>query len=437
MIIMDRHWINNYHTQHIDSPPQYKDIAGYADNPVQTDLNDKLYNLDEKFRNTLVELDTAKAELKRLKSYNKTLERKIEEGEEERSLLQGKAEALKAKLGVFNASVGKCNDEKERLRTSLNESQVTVARLEERLLAASTQLDKYRDPANQDSNVSIKKNVINNKKEIKKLRAQIENDKIELDKDHETARLKEEEVKNVEQELENLRKELRLCEEEKISIQQEEADERAEKDKLIKQYKLLTLERTTYEGRLKDARVQLGVKRAGKNVNMKLSDDMQITEKDLQKHLNILEKRLKDAMADLDILRNRHRMSKTAMSINNYTRRNQTKRGTKGKVSLANSGIGNVQFTTKTSKAKSQPDTTVEANKKLNSKSKIKGSKGSLKSKASQKENDTDRSSLIKVESTNKTNDRVQELVGKGDKKSSVQFVPQPKAKLKIATSIK
>lgn len=406
----------------LDPPPRYHDIDIY-----QHHVEEKLYNLDDKIRSTLVELQDAKGDLQKMRASNKQLEKKVEEAEADTDTVQAKIDALKAKLAVSSENLNRCNEEKEKIRTSLNESQVLVARLEERLAASSSELDRMRDPANPESNKSIKKHVINDKKEIRKLKMDVENERNYLDADNGEARQKEEEVKATEKELEAVNEELKACEQQRNDTQNEEENERGLKEEIIVKYRELKHERTTYEQRLKEARVQLGVKKAGKNVNVKLSDEMKSTEKGLNKQLATIEKRLKDALGDLDILRNRHRMSKTAMSINNYTRRTQTKRTGSIKMSLADSGTGNVKFTTKKDKSRGILNTgetvNMETAKGLEKSRGARGSQNGNSGSLTDRSNDTNLSKRDNIF-------RSREKVGKGDKRGSVQIVPHPKAKL-------
>ena len=64
-------------------------------------------------------------------------------------------------VGTLDDNLTKFNTEKELLRTNLDEYQIQVSRLEERLAAAVIELDRTRDPTNHDGNMSIRKHVLN------------------------------------------------------------------------------------------------------------------------------------------------------------------------------------------------------------------------------------------------------------------------------------
>ncbi|XP_053380716.1 uncharacterized protein LOC128548954 [Mercenaria mercenaria] len=404
----------------MEPPPNYSDID------KSPHVDQSMLNLDEKIRSTLYELEGAKHDIGKAKSVNKNLEKKIDEAIKDRDSLRQKIDSLKVKLGMSNASLNKSNDEKETLSTNLNESQVLVARLEERLSALSTDLDRMRDPANPESNMSIRKHIINDKKEIKKLKVEAENERTSLEQDIETAKAKDGEIKALEKELAKTKDMLSMCENERIEVFQQEEEERRLKEEMVQGYKLLKADRKTYEQRLKEARVKLGVKTSGKNVNVKVMGDMKTREKDLTKQLNQFERKLKVAMGDLDILKNQHKMSKTAMSINKYTKRAQ--KGDQETVSMAQSGPGPVKFATKVKK--SQPEQGTLTNRSRLSEPERSRAKGG----------DTDRSSNASLPQKNKGSLSRRERqatvtkqtnVGKEDRKKSVQFVPPPKAKLK------
>lgn len=399
----------------MEPPPEYYDLER------QQHVEHSMLDLDDKIRSTLYELDSAKQEIKKVKSFNRTLVKKIEDATKDRDSLQQKIEALKVKLGLSNTNLNKCNDEKESMRTNLNDSQVLVARLEERLSAGSTELDRMRDPANPESNMSIRKHVINDKKEIKKLKVEAETERTNLDLDMDTVKYKDTEIKALEKELAKTKDMLSICEEERVEAVHDEEEERRLKEEMINGYKLLRADRRTYQQRLKDARVKLGVRMSGKNVNVRVMDDMKKQNKDLTKQLNQYERKLKEATVDLDILKNQHKMSKTAMSINKYTRRNQSSSGQTGSTSVAQSGKGPVQFA---QKVKPEHGT-------LTSRSKM-SDPGKSKTKGKKTGGDTDRSHNASLSQRERqATVTKQSSIGKGDTKPNVQFVPPPKAKLK------
>lgn len=455
----------------MDPPPEYYDI----DNKQEKKQN--MLDLDDKIRSTLYELEGAKHEISKAKSFNNNLDKKIDEATKDRDSLRQKIDSLKVKLGVSNANLNKCNDEKESLRSNLDEAQVLVARLEERLTAASSELDRMRDPANPESNMSIRKHVINDKKEIKKLKAEVENERNNLDQDIETSKAKDAEIKALEKELANTKDMLSVCEEERKEAIQEEEEEKRLKEEMVQGYKLLKADRKTYEQRLKEAKVKLGVKLSGKNVNVRVMDDVIKREKELSKQLNKIEKKLKEATGDLEILKNQHKMSKTAQSINKYTRRNQSSRGETGIISMAQSGVGPVQFASKGQKGQKEKGLTNRSSmsepdrlrgkgndtERSNNAGKGKGDDADRSSNAGKgKGGDTDRSSnagkgkkgdtgrssnagkgnggenatASNIPSKGILTQRRQSTVskqpsfGKGEKRNSVQFVPPPKVKL-------
>lgn len=440
----------------LEPPPEYYDIDNHQK------LENKMFNVDEKIKSTLHELDNAKQELTKVRSFNKNIEKKIEEIEKERDSVQQKIDSLKTKLTVSNDSLNKCNDEKETIRTKLNDSQVLVARLEERLSAASSELDRMRDPANPDSNMSIKKHVVNDKKDIKKLKLELENEKNNLGTDIESSAGKDAEIKALEKELAKTKNLLAVCEKERTEMQEEEGEEIRKKEKMLDSLKFLKAERKTYDQRLKDAKIALGVKLSGKNVSEKLVHHMKKREKELTKQLNQYERKLKEANSDLDTLKNQHKMSKTALSINKYTKRTQLSRGAdQERVSLAQSGLGTVSFATKSTKE--QNGSTNKSKSSDQETRRSKDSSSSLKStgkftsrstdapqtrRKSLKEGpvaggNTDRStrSLPSIPSKDKgtaapkverqgTVVKSQNGTKKGENKNSVPLVPPPRAKL-------
>ncbi|KAH3792138.1 interaptin-like isoform X1 [Dreissena polymorpha] len=401
----------------MDPPPEYYDV----------ETRRSIGNVDDQIRTTIIELEESKQEYLKIKAFNKNLETKINEADADRKSLQTKLDSLKAKLAVSNANVTKFNDEKESLQTSLNESQVLVARLEERLTATSSELDRLRDPANPESNFSIRKHVVNDKKEIKKLKADHETEIANLDNDKATATQRDSEIKKLEKELSRLQEQLRTCQEDRAKALEDEIAERKKKEEIIQNYRQIKEDKKSYEQKLKDARIQLGVKVSGRNVNVKLAEEMKVNEKKQQKQLNSIEKRLKDALADLDILKNQHKMSKTAMSINKYTKRNKDKEKNGGgstgsgdsRVSVALTGTGPVRFVTKSKKSLDAAAGSVTDRPKKQS--------DGVKDKAAGSQTDRPGQKGHSIQNLPSK----QDSIGKGDHRNSVQFVPPPKAKLK------
>ncbi|XP_052790607.1 paramyosin-like [Mya arenaria] len=402
-----------------DPPPDYYEL--------EKDKQRSLVNLDHQIRSTVVELEDAKQELLKVKAFNITIEKKIDSADGERKSLEAKLDSLRAKLAVSNANVSKFNDDKETLRTNLNESQVLVARLEERLTASSSELDRMRDPANPESTMAIRKHIVHDKKEIKKLKVEVETEHTNLESDKTIATDRDNEIKKLEKEQSKLREQLQVCQEERAHTLEEEAEERRMKEEIVRNYKLLKEDRKTYEQRLKDAKILLGVKVSGENVGKKMSEEMKDNEKQMQKQFNNTEKRLKDALAVLDILRNQHKMSKTAMSINKYTTRNKDKRGagsvssSDSKVSVAMNGPGPVRFATKTPKGLEKTVGSLTDRPKQSDRA----SDGVKKAGTL-----TERSSTNAAEKQPKGLLRRESVAKGGEKKNSVQFVPPPKSKL-------
>ncbi|KAL4219321.1 hypothetical protein ACF0H5_021901 [Mactra antiquata] len=441
----------------LDPPPEYYDIDNHHHH--QQHMNNSIHNLDDKIREALNELDNAKQELTKVRSINKGIDKKIESAETERDAVQQKIDSLKTKLGVSNLSLNKCNDEKEAMRTKLNDAQVHVARLEERVSAASSELDRMRDPANPESNMSIKKHVANDKKEIKKLKTEMQNERNCLDLDNDTNKTKDADIKLFEKELASTKEMLKVCENERTEMLEQEVDERRQKEELVEAYRLLKLERKTFDQRLKDARIDLGVKTSGKNVNEKVMIDMKSREKKLTIQLGKYEKKLKDVTVDLEILKNQHKMSKTAMSINKYTKRTQISRGADpDKISLAQSGPGPVKFATKSEKEQTSVTSKSKGSDQGNGgpKDRLKAAKSGKLSDRSNDVSQTKRKGILVKDgpinggSTNRSTKSLPSLSSKDtsprldpqgnlqklqngkklEKRNSVQFVPQPKPKL-------
>lgn len=383
---------------------------------------DKL--LDDGIRNQMLEMDSVKKELARIRTQIKTTEKKLEDGEQEKKTLNNKVSSLKVKLGVSNANFNVSKDEMEHFRTSLNETQIHVARMEERLSAANTELDRLRDPANPDSNMGIKKHVANDRRDIKRIKLEIGVEQTALMADQESVKKKDFEIKEMEKYLSRVKDELRVCETKREEAQETEEMEKQRKHDMVKEYNHIRKERKQYDSRIKHVKIKLGVSQAGQNVNAKLMDDMSSREQQLMRRLNAMEKKYKETSGELEVLKSKDKMTKTALSINDHTTRFSKRR--ERQLSVAQSGVGPVKYSNKVPKAlQSDPkfsklvDKAESRRPKQQDGPKVKTAVSQTKGQGNpaQKKRDVDE-------------------VGKGTKQKpgndkTVQFIPPPKPKIK------
>ena len=383
---------------------------------------DKL--LDDGIRNQMLEMDSVKKELARIRTQIKTTEKKLEDGEQEKKTLNNKVSSLKVKLGVSNANFNVSKDEMEHFRTSLNETQIHVARMEERLSAANTELDRLRDPANPDSNMGIKKHVANDRRDIKRIKLEIGVEQTALMADQESVKKKDFEIKEMEKYLSRVKDELCVCETKREEAQETEEMEKQRKHDMVKEYNHIRKERKQYDSRIKHVKIKLGVSQAGQNVNAKLMDDMSSREQQLMRRLNAMEKKYKETSGELEVLKSKDKMTKTALSINDHTTRFSKRRDRQ--LSVAQSGVGPVKYSDKVPKAlQSDPkfsklvDKAESRRPKQQDGPKVKTAVSQTKGQGNpaQKKRDVDE-------------------VGKGTKQKpgndkTVQFIPPPKPKIK------
>ena len=383
---------------------------------------DKL--LDDGIRNQMLEMDSVKKELARIRTQIKTTEKKLEDGEQEKKTLNNKVSSLKVKLGVSNANFNVSKDEMEHFRTSLNETQIHVARMEERLSAANTELDRLRDPANPDSNMGIKKHVANDRRDIKRIKLEIGVEQTALMADQESVKKKDFEMKEMEKYLSRVKDELCVCETKREEAQETEEMEKQRKHDMVKEYNHIRKERKQYDSRIKHVKIKLGVSQAGQNVNAKLMEDMSSREQQLMRRLNAMEKKYKETSGELEVLKSKDKMTKTALSINDHTTRFSKRRDRQ--LSVAQSGVGPVKYSDKVPKAlQSDPkfsklvDKAESRRPKQQDGPKVKTAVSQTKGQGNpaQKKRDVDE-------------------VGKGTKQKpgndkTVQFIPPPKPKIK------
>ena len=384
---------------------------------------DKL--LDGGIRNQMLEMDSVKKEIARIRAQIKTTEKKIEDGEQEKKTLNNKVSSLKVKLGVSNANFNVSKDEMEALRTSLNETQIHVARLEERLSAANTELDRLRDPANPDSTMGIKKHVANDRRDIKRIKLEIGVEQTALIADQESVKKKDFEIKAMEKYLSQVKDELRVCETKREEAQETEEMEKQRRQDMVKEYNHIRKERKQYDSRIKHAKIKLGVSQAGQNVNAKLMEDMSSREQQLVRRLNAIEKKFKETFAELDVLKSKDKMTKTALSINDHTTRFSRRRADR-QLSIAQSGVGPLKYGDKVPRS-------LQSDPKF---SKLTEKADSRRPKQQDGPKPKQVSGQAKVQGNLGQRKRDSDETGKGAKQrpsneKTVQFIPPPKAKLK------
>lgn len=388
---------------------------------------DRLASLDNGMRNRMLELDSVKNELLRVQAQIKSTEKKLEDGEQEKKTLHTKVSSLKVKLGVSNANLNASKDEMESVRTSLSEAQIQVARLEERLSAANSELDRLRDPANPDSNMGLKKHVATDRRDIKRTKLEIGVEQTALAADQESVKKKDFEIKEMEKYLARFKDELHKCETKRAEAQDNEEMERQRKQDLVKEYNHIRKERKQYDTRIKHAKIKLGVSVAGQNVNAKLMEDMQTREQQLVRRLNTIEKKFKETSGELDVLKSKDKMTKTALSINDHTTRFTRKRDFRERqLSVAQSGIGPVRFGDKMPKALQSDPKVSKAVDKLDSRRPKQQDGAKQKANASQTKNPN-----ITVQKVKVVDDPVKGTKPKAKGEKAVQFIPPPKPKLK------
>ena len=386
---------------------------------------DRLNSLDDGVRNRILEIDSAKKELVRVQTQNKATEKKLESGEQEKTTLNNKVSSLKVKLGVSNANLNVSKDEMESLRTSLNEAQIQVARLEERLSAANAELDRLRDPANPDSNMGIKKHVANDRREIKRLKLEIGVEQAALVTDQDTVKRRDFEIKEMERYLGSVKDQLHVCEAKRTEAQENEELEREKKSDLQKEYNHIRKERKLYDSRIKNAKIKLGVSLAGQNVNAKLMDDMEKRELQLARRLNAIEKKYKETSGELDVLKTKDKMTKTALSINDHTSR-YNKRRDERQLSVAQTGVGPVRFVEKLARG-IQSDRKLPRSVDKNEARRPKQQDGA-KASGNTKQPKSSNNAMQKAKSVDQP---IKGTKLKTGNEKAVQFVPPPKPKLK------
>ncbi|KAK3594700.1 hypothetical protein CHS0354_001652 [Potamilus streckersoni] len=286
-------------------------------------LEFELSRTDDKNKILQNELETVKLSLRNEQELRKNFEKKVNELEKDKKELHSKLGSVRVKLGVANANYNVGKFETDQLRTKLQEAQVNVARMEERLESANKEILNLKDPAGSEFSLTAKRQTLSDKKEIKKLMSEIAKLQEMSNKQTQETEQKDEEIRQLNFEISLLKEKLQNTQADIDSLNQELEEEMKEKEAMLERINGLEEERKYYDEKIKGVKTKLGIFRAKGNVNLGVAKSLKEREDELLDKLKKMEKKVKDLNIEVEQLRHKNMPGGTVRSIKNHEYRLQ------------------------------------------------------------------------------------------------------------------
>ena len=262
-----------------------------------------------------MELEEIKEELKNELERQKILQSALEASEEERNDLNAKLATLRVKLGVANANYNVSKSESDQLRKQNQEAQIQKARLEERISTCTTDLEKLKDPANPESNVNMRKVAANDRKELKRLRNDLEGIKSERSDTQKQIEIKDEKIRQLEIQIAAVKEQLDTCQSDlDVALISAEAEKKEREEVEVKLNDLIG-EKMKFDDKMLKVQSKLDSTASGTTGIQKQVELFKEKEEKLMQNIATTEKKLRDAVTEIEQLKNRKMPTRTASSI--------------------------------------------------------------------------------------------------------------------------
>lgn len=270
------------------------------------------------YQDDMMELEELKQTLKSETENLKMLSSVLQASEDERNDLNAKLATLRVKLGVANANFNVSKTESDQLRKQNQEAQIQKARLEERISTCSADLEKLKDPGNPDSNINLRKVAANDRKELKRLRNELEGIKSERSDTQKQIEIKDERMRQLEKQIATVKEELDTCQSDlDVALISAEA-ERKEREEIEVKLNDLIGEKMKFDDHMLKVQSRLDSTTSGTTGIQRQVELFKDKEQKLLQSINTTEKKLKDAVTEIEQLKNRGMPSRIASSIKHH-----------------------------------------------------------------------------------------------------------------------
>ncbi|XP_060599513.1 centrosomal protein of 112 kDa-like [Ruditapes philippinarum] len=266
----------------------------------------------------LMDTEKAQRDLINENERRESLEKELQSIEEERKELNTKLATLRVKLGVANSNYNVSKNECDAMRKKFQETQIQKARLEERIGTCSKDLEKLKDPNNPDSNVNLKKVVLNDRKEIRRLRTELEGVRSERSEVQKQIQDKDEKIKKLnvsigeaKEQLEEVNHDFEVA---KIAVEAE----RKKREEVEEMYSELLKDKHEFDEKMAEINEMLEVAISGTSGIQKHTEQYREKEQSLVSRIEEVEKKLRDTLTSIEQFKNKDMPLRTATSIKHH-----------------------------------------------------------------------------------------------------------------------
>ncbi|KAL4219320.1 hypothetical protein ACF0H5_021900 [Mactra antiquata] len=281
-------------------------------------LEMRMTGVDNSLRNIMRDAEAVQRDLSIEQDRRLILEKRLKEVEDEKKDLNAKLASLRVKFGVASSNFNVSKNESEQMRKKYQETQIHQARLEERIKTCTRDLERLKDPNNPDSNVNLKKIVANDRKEIRRLKAELEGIRSERSEVQKQIQDKDEKIKMLNINIGEAKEQLEECNRDYEVAQISVVGERKKKEEVEVKYNELMKEKNEFDTKMADIQTLLDVAMTGSTGIQKLSDEYREREKSLEEKIQQAEKKLRDALTEVEKQKNRNMPFRTSTSIKHH-----------------------------------------------------------------------------------------------------------------------
>ncbi|XP_053380714.1 uncharacterized protein LOC123547669 [Mercenaria mercenaria] len=322
------------HTDHdFKKPNKLPGVTGYNQLPVsvRTDYRRlraaelmQMSNTDANLTDIIMDAENMQRDLANEHDHRRLLENQLQDIDEERKELNTKLATLRVKLGVANSNFNVSKNECDKMRKKYQETQIQKARLEERIETGTKELEKLKDPNNPDSNVNLKKVVLNDRKEIRRLRTELEGVRSERSEVQKQIQDKDEKIKMLNIYIGEAKDKLDECHRDYEIAQISVTGEKKKREEVEEKYNELMKDKKAFDEKMDAINEQLDIAISGTSGIQKHTEKYRDNEQVLVDKIDVVEKKLRDALTAIEQQKNRNMPFRTATSIKHHQYRMTT-----------------------------------------------------------------------------------------------------------------
>ncbi|XP_052790621.1 golgin subfamily A member 5-like [Mya arenaria] len=271
--------------------------------------------VDENLRDIMYDAETVTRDLSNEQDHRTLLENTLKQIEEDRKDLNLKIATLRVKLGVANSNFNVSKTECDQMRKKYQETEIQKARLEERIKTCTKELEKMKDPNNPESNVNLKKIVVNDRKEIRRLRTDLEGVRSERSEVQKLIQDRDEKINMLKIYIGEVKDQLSEVHTESETAGISVVGERKKRQEVEEKYNELLKEKTIFDEKMTAIQSQLEAAAMGTSGVHQQYEIYREKEDELQNKMRSAERKLRDVLTEIEQQKNRNMPKCTASSI--------------------------------------------------------------------------------------------------------------------------